>query len=169
MRLTDEQYLQNEEFDCTYIIENDYFSIRSSGSIWSESRRVKQPIRKSELLALYKEVIALAKSVNCSISYKYKTKKNIMEHYEKALDEVLIANMIYDKMLVVANEIKERGLHYGCSDDIKLDEIHKLSHQYEKIFRDSSYMIISNIRHKLEELKKEFNHTGEERFCKIYL
>ena len=51
-KLTDNEYLQKEVIDCTYIIEEDYFSIRSFGSIWSENRRAKDLISKKELLEL---------------------------------------------------------------------------------------------------------------------
>jgi len=168
-KLTDNEYLQKEVIDCTYIIEEDYFSIRSSGSIWSENRRAKDLISKKELLELYKEVVTLAKEVKCSISYKYKTKQNILDNYDKSILELLNANIIYDNMLIVAKEVEQRKLHYGCSDDVKLNELHELAHKYGKIFHSSSYMEICNIKTKLEKLSKEFKDTSDGTLCKIFL
>ena len=168
-RLTDAQYLQNDTFECKYIIEKDYISIRSDGSIWSENRRSQGLPIKNDLLSLYKEVISLAKEVKCSISYKYKTKQSIIDNYEKALIELENANIVFDKMLIVAKEVEERKLHYGCSDDVKLNELHDLSHEYDKIFYNSSYMIIQGIKHKLEDFKKDFVNNSDGVPCKIFL
>ena len=70
---------------------------------------------------------------------------------------------------IVAREVEQRKLHFGCSDDVKLNELHDLSHEYGRIFYNSSYMTIQGIRHKLEEFKHDFMNTFDGVPCKIFL
>jgi hypothetical protein len=169
MTLTDQEYLNNPVIkDVTYSITNDKIIIECPSTSFCQATRITEIISLTELLNTYKNIIKEGKNRKYKFSYKQKTKESIINDYNAYIEAIQNSNKIFDHMVIVAKQIQERQLHYGCSDDMILNELHKLSNEHKKIFYGgTAYSKITGIKYKLEQLENDLKQNYE--YMKIFL
>ena len=168
--ITDDEYLSKKLIEDTiYEIDNNSIKIENNHTCYIRCNRVQNNFTKNEILDLYKKVYQLAKNQNVSIARKNQYKKYIDESWEEYEKELKRYNDLFDNLITICKEVKNRGLHYGTSDDIVLKKASNIKNEYEKVYHGLS--INSNIKRIYRSLTELYNdlNNKEVRYTKIVL
>jgi len=134
----DKEYLKRELLDTNFEITKDKITVNSPSTSYCNITRVKNEFTKKELLNLYSSVVKLAKLNKVTVSRKNGYKKFIVEYFEKYENDIVFYNNMFDKIKLKFENIEQRGLHMGTSDDFILDKVTNLKNEYIKMYYGSS-------------------------------
>lgn len=148
--------------DTEFIIEDNKVKISCPSTLYAHVV-LRPPIIKKEVLALYKRVLALAKEKKVSISYREHIHKTIRERWEEYVVASASMKALFAQIITQSRVVKERGLHYGTRDDVELEKLQRLCHQYENFYHGGSVVsLISSIQSLLEILMEDLTATDSQ-------
>lgn len=159
----DKEYLSKDLLpNVHYKISADCVSIYNEHTSWCNVIPVKH-IKRTDLDTLYEDVLGYVRL------YKQKTKVSYKEHIRKQIEtmypvykkEYDNAVKLYGRIIKQAKVVQERGIHYGCADDVELIQLTKLKEEYARIYwRSSAYSRILHIYKYLNEVMQYLKVHG---------
>lgn len=154
--VTDKEYLSRKRItDVKINITPSYILITSPSTLWVNASRI-EGLKKEELLCKYTTVYRLAKEKGVKIGRSRHIKKYIDEKWPEYKMEVEHYQNVFDKMIPLAKKVEERGIFYGCSDDIVLRRLMCVRNEYERVYwRTSVVSQMHDILHTLEQYEQE--------------
>jgi hypothetical protein len=167
--VTDQEYLSRSLINgIKYCIDDDKISIQNDCTCFILRQRNKSFITKNEIVRLYKNVIKTAKENGIQISYKSKCKQIISDYYDTYNSEYMEMQKLFDVLIGLSKQVKNRGIHYGHVDDKLLNTLTDNNNKYGKYFwGTSAYSKITDVYFKLNNLAKDIN--TKEDITKIYI
>lgn len=174
--MRDKEYLERPVLDgLTFEIRDDYIRIQSpSTSFFNFSKPDR--FTQEEILTVYKNVLRLSKEENVKITYKNSYKKNLIALWPLYLQELKEYETIFEELVKKVKVLEKRGIHYGCTDDVYLDECHKTGNKLLPYFYRTSAIskvrgIYSDLLRLEEGLKRQKKDTNGVfgRYTKIIL
>jgi hypothetical protein len=140
-----------------YTIEADRVSIACSHTSWVNEARIK-PLDKAELLTRYANVYRAAKAQNIKISFANHMRKKIIERWAEYENAIRSAGMVFDGLVEIAKAIRERGIHYGCGDDLEVAKLTvERNRHMEFHWRSNIITQITGIAHELRRLEQRLS------------
>jgi len=169
IQVNDTEYLAKPLIpDTVFIIEEEHVSIRSPSTIHAAVQRHK-PLYKNELLALYTQILQLAKERDVRISYTKHYRKKINTLWDEYESTCTLYDKLFYRIRSQAELIRSRGLHYGTRDDMELEKLQVLCAQYGKLFYGGSIVSqVMEVCQALERYQQDFGYQGYE-ITQIYL
>lgn len=143
--------------DVAYAIDPDHVRISCPHTLFADERRII-PFDRRELLALYSKVLCAAKAQNVKVSYNRHMRKAITERWAEYENACESAGKAFDSIVVLAEVIRERGIHRGCGDDQELNRLTTERNKHMEFhWRTSVISKISGIAHDLRELDRQLS------------
>jgi len=154
----DQSYLSKPLIPGTqFIIEDNQVRIFSTNTTYVHER-LRPSVEKGNVLALYKRVLSLAKEKKVSISYSMHIRRTIKENWEEYVTACASMKAQFAQIVSQSHVVKERGLHYGASDDTELKKLQRLCWDYQKIYQSGSVVsLVTAIPAKLESLVEDLS------------
>jgi hypothetical protein len=119
------------------IVNNDMIVITSTGTSYCNTTPIKL-IDHNEMLASYKALIKLAKENDVKITYKYATKRNIIENNDAYMKDYKNHCELYSQLKLLWEEKLSVGMFYGHNNTPLDQEISDTSHAMSKLFYGQS-------------------------------
>lgn len=154
--------------DTEFIIEDDRVKISTADTIYVHAN-LSPPIEKERVLALYKRVLALAKEKKISISYSSHIRRSIRERWGEYAAARASMKALFPQIITQSRVVKERGLHYGTTNDRELEKLQRLCWDYQRFHYGGSVVsLVSDILHRLECMAEDLSEP-EYRWDRIIL
>ncbi len=139
MRISDEEYLSKAELpNMKYDITNNHISVMNDNTSFCWHYRIEK-LNINDIISQYTELCILAKKKNIKISRTRKFKKFVLKNWEKYETEIKEYNILFDKMINEFLKVKARKIHYGCCDDVVLNNAEKIMNEYQTVYYRTSY------------------------------
>ena len=162
----DNEYLNREIIPCHYYIDDNRVLIENEHTLYINATR--KYVSLSETLDLYKEVLKIAKQKGIKVSYSNHYKKQLTDLTDSYNELIESSHRIFDELVDVADIIENRKIHAGSCDDIRLNELSKIKHEYEKLFYHSATLgKILDIQYRLQDVHTDIKYSDNT--VKIYL
>lgn len=150
-------YLERELLGgVSYEINEDYINIGCNHTNFIRVTREDMHFSEKEMYDQLKKIKTLSGGSPYKVIGTAKIKKFIKENWAVYEAEVKNGLDIYEKMIQKANEVKARGIHYGCSDDEVLSELEILRNKYQEMYwRTSMFSKMNRIFLRLVEVVRD--------------
>jgi hypothetical protein len=158
---TDAEYLTRPLIEgVVYTIEADHVSIASPTTLWVNERRIA-PLDKGTMLALYSKIHKAAKSQNVKISYSRHMRRQITERWVVYETAAQVAGETFDRIVKLAESVRERGIHIACCDDQTLDKLTTACNKHMEFhWRTSIVSQMSAIARELRDLDRNLSSAN---------
>ncbi len=153
MVLSDDEYLKNPLLNnLTFRILNCYIKVETENTCFCNESRITE-VDLDSVLKLYSNIYQMARMRHIVVGKTNRYKISILDNADKYKQEVQYYNNIFNQMIEQFLKVQERGIHYGCSDDVVLKEAIRLRNEYIKVYyRTSTYSKLNDIATKLQQI-----------------
>lgn len=143
----------------TIIITKDRIKIDTDDTSYCNYTR-REFINIKDLIKKHTELVRLAKSKGCKVSYKNGYKKTLMELKEQYNKEYKEYSDTFNLLMKMWIEKLKNGLYAPTSEDKELDVIHELDIAIQRTININNVMervqaINDKIEHYIEELEND--------------
>lgn len=133
MKLTDQEYLQKEIIpDVIYKITDNEIYIKGNSTIFTQIKKPSNLIDIKEVNKIVKEIRSICKINNIKVGRKNQYKKKVEENYIYYITTYNMLCVEFEKALQLAKQVKERKIHYGCIDDVVLNQLQDISCKFQR-------------------------------------
>jgi hypothetical protein len=139
MIASDEEYLKRIELpNMEYNITNNRILITNNNTSFCRHYRIEK-LSINDILSKYTDLCILAKEKKIKIARTRKFKKFVLKNWGKYETEIKEYNILFDKMINEFLKVKARKIHYGCCDDVVLNNAEKIMNEYQTVYYRTSY------------------------------
>lgn len=119
-------------------------------------------VLQKDILDLYSRIIKKVRNLGIKVKYTNKYKKFIVDNWKNYCLEYDEYNKLYKEILEMLPELKRRGIHKGCSDDMYLNQIYKKGAVLDKYYyRNSLISQVNSIYRELQKIERDLETVSK--------
>ena len=144
--MSDREYLSKPILpNMQYDITDKRVYIANENTIFVNISNIEK-FKQEDILEKYKELLAVCKKYGVKISYTNKYKARLLDIWSRYSKDVEDYKKFYNELKKKAEQVKKRGIHYGCSDDMVLKDMTDFSYNLTSYqYRISSISQVTEI------------------------